>query len=409
MKPIYLLLLLLFVGISCIRKNKNQNTNKKFQPITLSTDQKELVQANNQIAFTLFIKACSDEAKENLLYSPLSVSMALSMVMNGAKGTTKTGMLKTLGFGKVENSKVNEFYKLMIQQLQHADDQVVLNIANSIWYRNTFPFSTSFLSTNLNYYNAFISPLDFSSPSATKTINSWVSTKTNNEIPTIIDNILPDQVMLLINAIYFKGLWRKQYDASKTTDQDFYCENKKVVKCKMMTQEEVYFPFYSNKIFTAVEMSYGHANFVMTVLLPNDGKTTSDVIGNITAESWKSMNDSLDFEEVTLNMPRFKISYETSLNSMLGAMGMADAFNPKVANFNSIYSHGGIYISEMKHKTTINVDEKGTVAAAVTADQYVTLAIPKIVNINKPFIFVISEKSTGTILFTGRIMDPTKE
>lgn len=407
MKRIFLMLFLPLLMISCNSNIKTQNTKSESKTITLTPAQKALVQVNNQFAFTLFNKACSNEAKENLLYSPLSVSMALSMVMNGAEGNTKTGMQKTLGFGKVENSKVNEFYKLMIQQLQHTDKQVVFNIANSIWYRNTFPFSTSFLSTNLNYYKAYISPLDFSSLSATKTINSWVNTKTNNEIPTIIDNILPDQVMFLINAIYFKGLWRKQYDASKTTDQDFYCENKKVVKCKMMTQEEVYFPFYSNKIFTAVEMSYGHANFVMTVLLPKNGKTTSDVIGNITAKSWKSMNDSLDFEEVKLNMPRFKISYETSLNSMLGAMGMADAFNSKVANFNRIYSHGGIYISEMKHKTTINVDEKGTVAAAITAERYVTLAIPEMVNINKPFIFVISEKSTGTILFTGRIMDPT--
>jgi serpin B len=394
--------------ISCVKNKKTHYFNKEFQTIALTTDQKALVQSSNQFAFTLFNKACSDESKENLLISPLSISMALSMVMNGAEGNTKIGLSKTLGYGNTEISKINEFYKLMIPQLKSVDNQVVFSIANSIWYRNTFPFSTSFLSTNLNYYNAYVSPLDFSSPTATKTINSWVNTKTNNEIPSIIDHILPDQVMFIINAIYFKGLWSKQYDVTKTTDQDFYCENKKVVKCKMMTQEEVNFPFYSNKIFTAVEMSYGQSSYVMTVLLPNDGKTTSDVFSNITAESWKSMNDSLGFEEVTLNIPRFKITYETSLNSMLGTMGMADAFNPKVANFKGIYSRGGIYISEMKHKTTINVDEKGTVAAAVTADQYVTLAMPTMVNINKPFVFVISEKSTGTILFTGRIMDPTK-
>jgi serpin B len=306
--------------------------------------------------------------------------MALSMTMNGAAGTTRTGIIKTLGLKNTEISAVNDYYKLISQQLQSIDKEVVFNSANSIWHKNTIAVLPTFLSVNHNYYNSEVSAIDFSSPSAVKTINNWVKAKTNNEIPTIIKNISPDQVMYLFNAIYFKGLWSNKYDVSKTTDKDFFKENKKVVKCKMMTQEEVDFPIYSNKIFTAIEMSYGHNNFAMTALLPKKGITTFDVISTLTSDSWRNMINRLSYEEVTLNMPRFKMNYETSLNSLLKTMGMIDAFNSKVANFKGINSQGGIYISEIKHKTMINVDEKGTVTAAAS-EEYTELGIPEMINI----------------------------
>jgi serine protease inhibitor len=409
MKSFYLIFLLPLLMISCAKDKTTSINNKQLQPIALSVDQKALVQTNNQFAFTLFNKACNLETSDNLFISPFSVNLALSMTLNGANGTTKTGMINTLGFGSETISTINDYNKLLSNKLQSIDEQVTFNIANSIWYTNTFNPIPAFLTVNQTYYNAEVSPLDFSSPSAVTTINNWVSAKTNNAIPTIIDKIPANDVMYLINALYFKGSWRNQFDASKTTDQNFYKEDQTVVKCKMMTQE-ITFPCYGNDIYSAIEMPYGQGNFVMTILLPNTGKTTSDVITAFNADNWKTINDGLVATKVQMNMPRFKMSYETSLNSLLSSMGMSDAFNSSIADFTGINSGGGLYISEVKHKTMVDVNEEGTVAAAVTSVAITTTAIqlPAVITVNKPFVFIISEKSTGAILFTGRIMDPTK-
>jgi serine protease inhibitor len=409
MKSFYLIFLLPFLIISCAKDKTTSINNKSLQPIALTVNQKALVQSNNQFAFTLFNKACTQETVNNLFISPFSVDMALSMTLNGANGTTKTGMINTLGFSGQEISAINDYNKLLLNQLQSLDEQVTFNVANSIWYTNTFTPIPAFLTVNQNYYNAEVSPLDFSSPSAVTTINNWVSKKTNNAIPTIVDKISANDVMYLINALYFKGSWSNQFDATKTTDQSFYKEDQTVVNCKMMTQETS-FPCYSDDICSAIEMPYGQGNFVMTLLLPNTGKTTADVIAAFTADNWKTINDGLVARKVQISLPRFKMSYEASLSGLLSSMGMADAFNSSVADFTGINAGGRLYISDVKHKTMVEVNEEGTVAAAVTAVIITTTVsmLPYVINVNKPFVFVISEKSTGAILFTGRIMDPTQ-
>jgi len=409
MKSRYIIFLLPLLIISCAKDKTNQINEKKLQPIALTVEQKALVQSNNQFAFTLFNKACNNETQKNLFISPFSVSMALSMTLNGAAGSTKTGMENTLGYAGQQISAINDYNKLLAGQLQSIDEHVTFNIANSIWYRNTFSVLPSFLTTNQNYYNAEVSALDFNSPSAVNTINNWVSAKTNKAIPTIIDNIPAANIMYLINALYFKGSWRNQFDASKTTDQNFYKEDKTTVQCKMMTQD-ITFPCYGNDTFGAIELPYGQGNFVMTILLPKTGKTTSDILATFNASTWQTITDGLLPTSLKFSMPRFKMSYETSLNGLLSSMGMADAFNSTVANFTGINAGGGLFISEVKHKTLVDVNEEGTVAAAVTSVAVTLTAMPLIgvVTVDKPFVFVISEKSTGAILFTGRIMDPTK-
>ncbi len=401
MKTFYLFLLLPLVMISCAKDSSSQTNDKKIQPIVLNADQKALVLSNNQFAFTLFNKAATAETQQNLFISPLSVSMALSMALNGAGGTTKTGMINTLGFAGKTIATINDYNKLLSGQLQSIDNEVTFNIANSIWYRNTFSVLPAFITTNQNYYNAEVAPLDFNSPSAVTTINNWVSAKTNNEIPSIVDNITPDKVMYLINAIYFKGSWSNKFDATKTTDQNFYKEDQSIVKCKMMFQERSY-PYYANDTYSAIEMPYDQGNFVMTVLLPNAGKTTADVMATFTPDNWKTLNDGLHSTSVQLSLPRFSTTYDTSLVGLLSSMGMADAFNSNVADFSGINGTGGLYISEVRHKTMVKVDEEGTVAAAVTSIgmSNTSIMLPTVFNVNKPFVFVISEKSTGAILFS---------
>jgi serine protease inhibitor len=405
----YLMLLLPVLFISCAKEKTPQINDLQPKPITLTVEQQALVQANNQFAFTLFNNSGTQETKENLFISPFSVSMALSMTLNGAAGATKTGMENALGFEGKQTALVNDYNKFLSEQLQSIDKEVIFNIANSIWYRNSFTVIPLFITTNHDYYNAEISPLDFSSPSAVSTINNWVSAKTNNAIPTIIDNISSDKVMYLINALYFKGAWKSKFDGSKTSDQNFNKEDLSVIKCKMMNQESTYRCFVRDTL-SAIEMPYGQGNFVMTVLVPGTGKTTSGLIAAFNADNWKKWNDAMASNKVQVSLPRFKMSYENTLNDLLSAMGMADAFNPIVADFTGINTGPGLYISEVKHKTMIDVNEEGTTAAAVTSVGVSTTAIqiPLVININKPFVFVISEKTTGAILFTGRIMDPTK-
>lgn len=410
MKTMYLMLLLPLLIISCAKEKATQINNNQLKPITLSSEQLAMVQANNQFSFSLFSNSANQEIKENLIISPFSVSMALSMTLNGAAGTTKTGMEKTLGFEGKQAASINDYNKLLLTQLQGVDEKVTFNVANSIWYRNNFTVIPSFVSTNQNYYQAEVTSLDFASPSAVNTINNWVNTKTNSAIPTIIESISPDNVMFLINALYFKGSWRNKFDGTKTSDQSFYKEDLSVVKCKMMSQESTY-RYLSNDLVSAIEMPYGQGNFVMTVLLPQTGKTTSDLTAAFNAANWKKWNDEMVSNKTQVYLPRFKINYENKLNSLLSTMGMADAFNPAAADFTRINAGGGLSISEVKHKTMVEVNEEGTVAAAVTSVGINLTAFPQtqIININKPFVFVISEKSTGAILFTGRIMDPTKE
>ena len=406
----YLMFLLPVLVISCAKEKTSQINDLKPKLITLTVEQQALVQANNQFAFTLFNKSGSQETKENLFISPFSVNMALSMTLNGAAGSTKTGMENTLGFSGKPASQINDYNLFLSEQLQGIDKNVIFSIANSIWYRKSFTVIPSFITTNHIYYNAEVSPLDFDSPSAVSTINNWVSTKTNKAIPTIIDNISSDKVMYLINALYFKGSWRNKFEASKTSDQNFNKEDHTVIKCKMMYQESTYRCFVRDTL-SAIEMPYGQGNFVMTVLVPGAGKTTSGLIAGFNADNWKKWNDAMDSSKVKISLPRFKISYENTLNDLLSSMGMTDAFNPNIADFTRINTDGGLYISEVKHKTMVDVNEEGTTAAAVTSVGMSTTAIqlPLVINVNKPFVFVISEKTTGAILFTGRIMDPTKD
>ena len=403
------MLLLPVLFISCAKEKTPQINDLQPKPITLTVEQQALVQANNQFAFTLFNNSGTQETKENLFISPFSVSMALSMTLNGAAGITKTGMENALGFEGKQTTLINDYNKFLSEQLQSIDKEVIFNIANSIWYRNSFTVIPLFITTNHDYYNAEVSSLDFNSPSAVSTINNWVSDKTNKAIPTIIDNISSDKVMYLINALYFKGSWKSKFDESKTSDQNFNKEDLSVIKCKMMNQESTYRCFVRDTL-SAIEMPYGQGNFVMTVLVPGTGKTTSGLIAAFNADNWKKWNDAMASNKVQVSLPRFKMSYENTLNDLLSAMGMADAFNPIVADFTGINTGPGLYISEVKHKTMIDVNEEGTTAAAVTSVGVSTTAIqiPLVININKPFVFVISEKTTGAILFTGRIMDPTK-
>jgi serpin B len=394
---------------SC-QKDKDEMSGE-YKQVNLTEKQKQLITNSNAFGFEFFRKVNEISGSDvNMMVSPLSVSMALGMTRNGAAGSTLEAMTTTLGFSGMTETEINESYKYIIETFTGLDPKVKLQIANSIWYEKTFSVEQPFILTNQQYFNAEIKPLDFSSPTAADIINAWVNEKTNKLIPEIIDEIPGDAVMYLVNAVYFKGMWRYQFEKSKTENKSFHLYNGTELQVAAMSEHET-FPYFRGTGFEAIELPYNQGNYVMSILLPDAGKTVEDVIGQLTGENWKTWSGQFVNKDIQLQLPKFKYEYnEKQMKPILSAMGMADAFDPDIANFTRINSFGGLYISRVMHKTYIETNEEGTEAAAVTAVEVgVTSAGPDqpyYFTINRPFVYFIQEKSTGTILFIGTVINP---
>lgn len=380
--------------------------------IALTDIQKKVASSSDEFGLNLLEKLNDTNKESNIFISPLSVSMALGMTMNGAKGTTLNEMENTLGFTGLSQDEINQTYNNLMQALTNADPNVTMQIANSIWYKNTFSVEQKFKDVNKNYFNAAVQELDFSNPSSVNTINNWVSQNTNGKITGIISQIPSNAVMYLINAIYFNGNWKYQFDSTSTVDKPFYLSNGNTVTRKFM-REGGNFNYFSNSLVQAIDLPYGDSTFSMMVILPNQGQDINSIVGQLNMQTLDDWINQMCIAECNVTLPKFKIECEYSLSNQLIAMGMKTAFSAS-ADFTGISKNGGLYISEVKHKTYINVNEQGTEAAAVTLVGVVTVVvgggghIPIEFNVNRPFLFVIKENSSNTILFAGKIMDPVQ-
>ncbi|MEW6508157.1 MAG: serpin family protein [Bacteroidota bacterium] len=374
----------------------------------LTRAEKQLVASSDNFALKIFKKIAEDALGENVFISPLSISIALGMTLNGADGNTYEAMRSTLSLSGITQQEVNESYQSLMQLLTKIDGKVIMQIANSIWYRNTISVKPDFIETNKKYFDAVISPMNFNDPATVNAINNWVKESTNGKIDKIVENIDPQTIMYLINAIYFKGAWQYQFDKNKTTDDLFKKESGATVQCKMMNMETDFY-ISSNNTFTMLDIPYGKGNFSMTILLPAKEKTVKDVVNVLTDAAWKNSLNSLSKMKKQLYMPRFKMEYKSKLNETLKALGMEIAFDPYSANFKKIYEGvGNAYISSVDHKTFVDVNEEGTEAAAVTSVTVgVTSIQDNIIKLDRPFIFVIREKTSNCILFIGKLEDPS--
>jgi len=384
-------------------------------PKTIHLDQKslQLLQTSNDFAFDIFKKVVSlEEDKDNLMISPLSISLALAMTYNGADGDTKEAFEKVLHLNGLSVEEINQSYQKLVSALLSVDPKVIMKIANSIWYSDNFSVEDNFLSVNKTYYDAEVTDLDFTDPASVDVINSWISDKTHEKIDEIIDQIDPENVMFLINAIYFKGIWKYQFNKDDTKDEVFYDQNGDFLNnVKMMSFKEK-ISYTSNGLFQAVELPYGQGNFTMIVLLPKYQVSLDNLISEMNSANWGTWMESFSDEtEVNVYLPKFKVEYEKKLNPDLTQLGMGIAFSDGEADFTKINKAGGLYISYVKHKTFIQVDEEGTEAAAVTV-----VAMGKTsagsgddsiqFRADHPFIYVIREKTTGAIMFMGKIEEP---
>ncbi|MCK4631144.1 MAG: serpin family protein [Bacteroidales bacterium] len=404
-------IVILLLGYSC-EKTKVEESGPK--EINLTQKGKILVDSDNLFGINLFKEVLkSEEPEKNVMISPLSVSLALAMTYNGADGDTKEAMEKTLELSGFTIDEINENYKILIDALASVDPKVLMSIANSIWYKQTFEVEQDFININQNYFSAEVSSLDFNDPDAVTTINNWVADKTNDKITEIIDNIPAEAVMYLINAIYFKGIWKYEFDESDTEEKPFYLSDGTTKDVPMMVQEAS-FNYLSNDIIQAVEMSYGAGNYSMIILLPQSNKTLDDIIDQLSNETWNNwLSEFYEAEEVHIHLPKFKFEYKNKLNDELINMDMGIAFDPDYADFSKINPAWQLFISKVIHKSFIEVNEEGTEAAAVTAVEISFTSIGDETFIpfyvNQPFIFAIKEKYTNAIIFMGKVMEPEYE
>jgi len=395
-------ILFAFVLSSC-----NESPSDKKVPIT--NEQKLVVRASNNFGLRLFRAINREEGAKNIVLSPLSVTMALGMTVNGAAGETRNSMLKTLGMDGFTMDELNISYRDLISYLLNADRKVQFELANSIWYRNNFPFKQSFFDLCKHYFNSLVSGLDFDHPNSKDIINSWVEKTTKGKIKEIVDNIEPDIVMFLINAIYFKGSWLYKFDPSKTQTGKFYLLDGSHKDCKMMKQV-VYIPYLTNDILQAVDLPYGSRKFSMTIFLPKVNKNVDDLINEMTEKNYSHWISSFKDDSVIIMMPKYKVEYKVKLNEALKNLGMSIAFRSGVADFTGMSDRGKeLFIDKVWHKTYINVDEEGTEAAGVTSVEIgYTSAKPTPIPfiLDRPFVFVIREKESDAIIFIGKIVDP---
>jgi serine protease inhibitor len=378
-------------------------------PRALSASEQGLIGASNTFGFNLFGAINKTYAGRNLFISPLSASMALGMTMNGANGTTLDEMRSTLGYGTSSLADIDAAYRSLIDLLRGLDKRVDFKLANSIWYRAGFPFEASFLQTTRDYFDATVTGLDFAAPSAPATINAWVQTATNGKIPTIVDGpIRDDLVMFLINAIYFKGSWTAQFDKAKTRADQFTTGGGTKVPVTMMERSA---PARYGETGGAqvVDLPYGGGAFSMTIVLPPQGRSVDDFVATLDAARWTELTGPLrDATKLHLFMPKFRLEWKEELSAQLKALGMRAAFAD--ADFTGMSRSAGrsLVISEVKQKTFVDIYEEGTEAAAVTSVSIGVTAAPinPVVRVDRPFIFAIRERLSGTVLFLGKIAQP---
>ncbi len=370
-------------------------------PRALSAAEIEIIAANNRFAFDLLAQA--NRPGDNLFLSPLSASMALGMTMNGAAGETWNQMRDALGFGSLAEEEINASYQSLLELLVGLDPSVETAVGNSVWTRQGFPVHADFLGAVREAFGAEVAELDFANPAASAQINEWVRTATRGRIEDIVPEVIPSAVvMYLINAIYFKGSWTLQFDPSDTRAEPFQLDDGSTRTVPLMTLRRD-LPYQENDRFQAVDLPYGGRAFSMTLLLPRRGVSVDDLAASLDAGEWESIATGFRDTDVRLSLPRFRMAYERTLNDDLHALGMVDAFGPS-ADFSRL-SPAGVWISEVKQKSWVDVNEEGTEAAAATVVTVVESAGIEL-RADRPFLFFIRERLSGTILFAGKLATP---
>lgn len=375
----------------------------------LTSIDNRMIQGTSTFAFRLLRNTCKSGGQENVFISPLSVSVALSMTLNGAAGKTAEEMAGVLGVSQVSLDELNRSMADLALALETADSAVGLTVANSLWCRKGFDLRPDFLRTNAEFYRAETASLDFSDPGAPAVINGWVKGATKGLIDQIVDSISRETMLYLINAIYFKGSWQLEFDPSLTLDRKFGLAGGDEKTVPMMNRSGS-FRYGEDVALQVVRLPYGGGRMAMYVFLPRSTDGLAGFLRGLDDRVVAEWAGRLQSRDGDVAIPRFKIAYECALAPALKAMGMKDAFTAGAANFSKM-ADGELFISEVKHKAVVDVNEEGTEAAAVTSIEIKATSVEAPRDrfsfvADRPFFFVIRDDATGALLFMGTLYDP---
>jgi len=376
--------------------------NQRPKEIQLTNEERALVKGSADFSFRLFKETRSDI---NQVLSPLSITYALGMLNNGAAGVTREEICQTLGFGETGADGINAFCRKMLTELPALDEQTNVMLSNAIFLNQPRYFLPDFLDIAHTYYDAETQTRDFKDGETMDVINQWASDHTLGMINQVldIDTFDPNAVSYLLNAVYFKGVWTLKFDKNETKDEVF--NGKGTVPMMHMNK---YLPYKENDDYQALVLPYGNEAYCMTVLLPREDKSIDDVLATLNADTWLYGLQWLGVEDVDVKLPRMEISTNQNLVETMAALGMPSAFSPMTADIPN-YCNVPQYISKMFQVAKIKMDEEGTEAAAVTVIESIGGSEqhePKFYEFHadRPFLYIISEQSTGVILFIGQYM-----
>ncbi|MBW4427668.1 MAG: serpin family protein [Nostoc desertorum CM1-VF14] len=404
------------LGCSQVESNKSAlaqsslpQSETPLQKKTVNSDTR-IVESSNKFGFKLFSEVLKDEKGEkNVFISPSSVAIALAMTYNGASGSTQQAMAKTLELQGMTLPEINSSYAAALKQLLDTQDaKVQLSIANSLWANQDVSFAPDFLKRTQDFYQAKVSNLNFKDAAASTIINNWVEENTKGKITKIVETIQPNQVLFLINAIYFKGNWSNEFDKSQTAQYPFYITSGRRKQHPMMSQEGNY-KYYESEQFQAVSLPYGKDGKVsFYIFLPKQNSNLKAFYQGLNIQNWEKWMTQFNEQKGFIRLPRFKTDYDVTLNDALKTLGMEEAFSSK-ANFSGMGKN--FAISQVKHKTFVEVNEEGTEAAAATSVGIVTTSLreepePFRMIVDRPFFCAIRDNQTGNILFMGSIIEP---
>ena len=371
-----------------------------------------LTQAASRFSFKLYDQILKQRKNNNNTFvSPASVMLCMAMAYNGADGSTREAMARALELDAMSLDETNRAFADLKSALAPTDPKIQINIANSLWARKGFELNPAFVERSKQHYAAEIATIDFSDRHAADSINAWVNNNTQGKIAKIVDQINPDDVLFLINAIYFKGKWQVEFKKENTKPDVFKLSNGDQKQVSMMSQSGD-FRYYKGKDFQSVVLLYGEGRVSMYVFLPDEQTSLDQFEKNLSPENWDLWMNSVRTTPGKLKLPRFKVEWESSLNKSLAALGMAEAFDAGRANFSLIgKSPARIFISEVRQKSYCEVNEEGTVAAAVTSAEMTVTSVQKprepfVMKVDRPFFFAIRDNLTGVVLFMGSITNP---
>lgn len=374
-------------------------------PRPLTASENAVIHANNGFAFELLREVA--EPGQNVFVSPLSVSMALGMALNGAAGETFEAVRSGLRLPDLAMDEINEGYRGLRDLLFRLDPSVEIAVANSMWMRQGYTFEARFSDAIRTYFDARAQTLDFADPGARQTINGWVKDQTRGRIESIVQEINRDIILFLLNAVYFEGDWTVRFDPAKTRPLPFFLEGSTdPVDVPTMSEPNGRGATRFTETVQIAELPYGAEAFSMVILQPRSEGSLADLVNSIDLAQWDAWTNGVAFRKLPVQMPTFKLDYGVLLNTPLVKVGMGLAFDPEAADFSRLTSDIRTYISQVKHKTFLQVDEEGTVAAAATSVGISVTSVPIGIVVNRPFLLAIRERLSGTILFLGAVYDP---